>query len=1172
MRLVNSLDSGIQLNDNNRTRLARCYFEPSKLNPIQYDIARKWLNSSDRISRIDDNDAIDCKIGQLNGKIVNIKVNREQILPYENDEYMYFLFVINDQVEFYTNLSIPLILRWTLFTDAGNNKNGIAPYEYCSDNTLSYFDILGFGWLRISRNKIQELNNTSLKPLNDNIQALISKYKTIIEKPYLNNEVFKWQLIQKFQGKPDTSAPDFNAEISTIRYENLLYPMSGAVIQHLARTKPEEFRKLLIELFDESKPLVERIKKYMADVAVLYRTIESKQSSHQDERTIATLLTFKYPERYTLYKDSFYQEYCKYLGVKPMEVGQKYIHYLGLIYELIEKYIKPDSDLIDKMLKLLPEDAYKDSSYTLLAQDIIYQSMERDRKVAQKTLFTWVKTHKEITEYLRKMKDKQTELIELLESAGVTEFNDKDVNDKNIRLNEIDPFTFFFYINKYKEVKSLSILQNIATLLDISVPTDTAGIPSVDARKVWIFPFKKDRNNNEINRLWEFFFSAMDDKVTDSQFADIQKIKGVGKPKLTSALFIINPDKYLPINKQTEPYIKTKLGLNPDFNSYSEYSMLLDKIREKDNAPFYEISQKAWLWDGADEQGGIYPTKTFSYNTNASPLNCILYGPPGTGKTYNTVNKALEILGIDLIGKTRAEIKQLFDDKMKEGQIVFTTFHQSISYEDFIEGIKPQTKNNNVQYEIQDGIFKKICSKAGQGNSKTIIIIKPHTVVNSSIGIDEFKKLYNIFVSKLPVDSKEDSDIVLQTVTGKNFYLFRNSRGSIVVRASTKNASMSVSCNELIGVRYQGKEPSFQSYENIIINEILAGVKEIDNENVENNNTVTEEKFRQLYDNYLNKLPDESQTVSNEFIKTKTGKEVFLFKNKNNTMVLRPKSTGNNLYQTYNRFRRSYFDKIELDHEYIPFILKKILENEGIKLNTLENQNDLRQSEQLNTPTPYVLIIDEINRGNVAQIFGELITLIEEDKRLGNAEALEVTLPYSKEKFGVPPNLYIIGTMNTADRSIEALDTALRRRFCFEEMYPRYDLDELSIEIAGVYLKDLLKKINDRIEKLLDKDHMIGHSYFMSINNIKDLKAVFQNKVIPLLQEYFFGDFGKIGLVLGAGFFENDGKQDEGNKSIFASFDDYEDDELSNRHIYRLKNVVQMDDNEFTDAIAILMS
>ena len=166
----------------------------------------------------------------------------------------------------------------------------------------------------------------------------------------------------------------------------------------------------------------------------------------------------------------------------------------------------------------------------------------------------------------------------------------------------------------------------------------------------------------------------------------------------------------------------------------------------------------------------------------------------------------------------------------------------------------------------------------------------------------------------------------------------------------------------------------------------------------------------------------------------------------------------------------------------------------------------------------YAIFIDEINRGNVSQVFGELITLIEEDKRLGSNTEVVVRLPYSRQEFGVPSNLHIIGTMNTADRSAQALDTALRRRFEFQECVPRpnllsqdqYAIDEVDIEA-------LLATVNSRIERLLDRNYTIGHAYFMEeaeTEPIERLRATFANRVIPLLQEYFYDDWSKIGLVL----------------------------------------------------------
>lgn len=184
--------------------------------------------------------------------------------------------------------------------------------------------------------------------------------------------------------------------------------------------------------------------------------------------------------------------------------------------------------------------------------------------------------------------------------------------------------------------------------------------------------------------------------------------------------------------------------------------------------------------------------------------------------------------------------------------------------------------------------------------------------------------------------------------------------------------------------------------------------------------------------------------------------------------------------------------------------------------------NDIEE-ETVDRNENFVFIIDEINRGNISKIFGELITLIEPSKRIGSEESLEVELPYSKEKFGVPDNVFIVATMNTADRSLVKLDAALRRRFSFKEMKPRSDL--VPVDVEGINLRRLLDTINSRIEDLYDSDHTIGHSYLMNVKNLEELNEVFRNNIIPLLQEYFHDDYGKILYVLS--------RMDDNNKSHF---------------------------------------
>ncbi|HEG5194060.1 TPA: AAA family ATPase, partial [Campylobacter jejuni] len=416
-------------------------------------------------------------------------------------------------------------------------------------------------------------------------------------------------------------------------------------------------------------------------------------------------------------------------------------------------------------------------------------------------------------------------------------------------------------------------------------------------------------------------------------------------------------------------------------------------------------------------------------NKNLS-LNQILYGPPGTGKTYHTIDKALEILGENL--ESRDEKKAKFDEYVKNGQIVFTTFHQSYGYEEFVEGIKPSLnsdENSQINYKVKDGIFKELCKKALENR-------------------DDIES-FNFYINDLKEKTKEDAN------NPEKYFQLPNTKYSI---------------------QYRGGKT-----------------------------------FRIKFDDMSKNHKDYPVSIDNI----------------------------EKLYKTSN------IDEI-YNSAYVKAILN-YLKSQGLK-------DYKEKDEKINLP--YIIIIDEINRGNVSKIFGELITLIEPSKRLGNEEALELTLPYSGEKFGVPKNVYIIGTMNTADRSITSLDTALRRRFEFVEMMPNSDLlnnvfickdvenpnededylgDDAKTEGYAEILQNILISINKRIEFLLDREKTIGHAFFMSeavkfnknnwikpdeyeedwyVLSISKLKKVFQNKIIPLLQEYFYNDYALINAVL----------------------------------------------------------
>lgn len=464
---------------------------------------------------------------------------------------------------------------------------------------------------------------------------------------------------------------------------------------------------------------------------------------------------------------------------------------------------------------------------------------------------------------------------------------------------------------------------------------------------------------------------------------------------------------------------------------------------------------------GSDTRATVSDIRT----QRAAPVNRILYGPPGTGKTHHTVDQAVALADPDFevaAGKDPREcLKARFDELVGKKRIRFVTFHQSFSYEDFVEGIRAKPADGEPKFGIELGVFRQICADAA-GSAK----------VAELVGVRDGARIWKLSIDGTGPSPTRDYCLAHgEARIGwghvgdlRDAHLTENP-DFIALGSNDRNTLLTFACETEPGdvILCIGSDTTAQAI-GVIQGEYVH--QPVTPPGVQND--------------YANVLPVKwlATSLSLDILTLNDGRRF----------------TQKTIYA--------------IDRFGWPELLG-LLEDNAIVLEGSTKREQLRN-------LPHVLIIDEINRGNISRIFGELITLIEPSKRKGMPEALEVVLPYSKDPFSVPANLHLIGTMNTADRSLAGLDLALRRRFEFVEMLP--EPERLSkVVVAGIPIKALLETINRRIEALLGRDYMIGHAYFMGLNSnspIQELADVFQRKVIPLLQEYFFEDWEKIRMVL----------------------------------------------------------
>ena len=737
--------------------------------------------------------------------------------------------------------------------------------------------------------------------------------------------------------------------------------------------------------------------------------------------------------------------------------------------------------------------------------------------------FIWNEIYEEFATKLLEYKNDRKNLISKLQN--VYEEIDMKLSkmESNGEILDIDPFTIFGLFNKgITDDNRKRILGEIAKQFNLKnkVPFSFEGIPLVNNLRSTFFNFAEERGENDINNLWEVFESAIRyaDNPTqgnklkiESTYNNVIKQKGI-QWNITMGLYWIRPNTYINLDSKNREFIIKQKILPEQFikevNQFKnvpngeQYIQLCDLLLEKIKDGQYGYRDFKELSFIAYERNMSVDTVT-QHNTQNTDIakNTILYGPPGTGKTYNTVMYAVAIIEnkkLEEIKKENyTEVIDRYNKYKEDGLIEFTTFHQSYGYEEFIEGIKPVIHSDE---EDETDIQYEVVP----GLFKKFCDIAGKPILRKEkcdIGINESPTIW-----KISLEGSGENSTRTECMKNEHIRIGYDEYGREIT-----NLFKGVAGRHIL---------------NYFINDMSIGdivMSCYDCNTIDAIGVVTGEyEWHDEYPEYkrLRKVNWIVKGIKENIIKINNG----------------------------SRLSNPTVYKLRMDLSDVMEIIEKYSKN------TIEVEEKKKN---------HVFIIDEINRGNISKIFGELITLIEPTKRIGQTEGQKVRLPYSQKLFGVPNNVYLIGTMNTADRSIATIDTALRRRFNFKEMLPDEEVLD-GIYVEDVSIKDIFIKINKRITVLFDREHTLGHAYFLPLKGaptIETLADIFENSIIPLLQEYFYEDYEKIRMVLGDNQKDSEDKQfitiEENDYNDLFGDTDYDFDEMSTYKInsFALTNI-----------------